>query len=43
MAICFCCCPIYRCALWFCAIEILVSFYLWFTMLDFVVKTFSVL
>uniref|UniRef100_A0A1I8BCW5 MARVEL domain-containing protein n=1 Tax=Meloidogyne hapla TaxID=6305 RepID=A0A1I8BCW5_MELHA len=30
MACCFCCCPIFRCVLWFCAFELICTFICWF-------------
>lgn len=41
MACCFCCCPIHRCVLWFCALELIFSMYWWYYELSEFIRTYS--
>lgn len=41
MACCFCCCPIYRCVLWFCALELICSVYFWYCELSELIRNSS--
>uniref|UniRef100_A0A914MUK0 Uncharacterized protein n=1 Tax=Meloidogyne incognita TaxID=6306 RepID=A0A914MUK0_MELIC len=34
MACCFCCCPIFRCVLWFCVFELICTIYCWYCELN---------
>jgi len=43
MVCCCLCCPIFRCALGFCLLELCVSSYIWFHSFDHLVKTFEAL
>jgi hypothetical protein len=41
MVCCCLCCPIFKCAVWFCVFEIITSFFVWYGALDFLFKTFD--
>ncbi|KAI6214116.1 hypothetical protein M3Y94_00230400 [Aphelenchoides besseyi] len=41
MVFCFCCCPVYRCALWGCMFELVVSLFCWYKILGIVLGTIN--
>ncbi|KAL3090923.1 hypothetical protein niasHS_007298 [Heterodera schachtii] len=41
MALCFCCCPVFRCVLWFCAFEAILSLFWWYSLLSDLLRTFG--
>ncbi|KAI6239572.1 hypothetical protein M3Y99_00547100 [Aphelenchoides fujianensis] len=40
MVLCFCCCPTYKCALWGCMFELIVSLFCWYKILGLVLSSF---
>uniref|UniRef100_A0A914C5T7 Uncharacterized protein n=1 Tax=Acrobeloides nanus TaxID=290746 RepID=A0A914C5T7_9BILA len=41
MVCCFCCCPVFKCAIWLCILEFVVSIYAWYTTFNLLILTFE--